>query len=69
MKTRTLYTEYVGYNPNDKKEIDYARVYATDIVNSPWLYTVGLVLPVEDDDLFTDWYADEDNYLTKHGLK
>ena len=68
MKTRTLYTEYVGSNPEDKKEIDYARVFARDIVKSPWLY-VGLVLPVLDDDRIVDWYKEEDAYLTKNGIK
>lgn len=72
MKTRTLYTEYVGSNPEDKKEIDYARVFAIDKLwgkknGSSW-YAIAVVLPI-DDDKITDWYEDEDVYLSAKGVK
>lgn len=75
MKTRTLYTEYVGYNPKDKKDIDYARVIATDRQHgrkngSSWYAIVGVVLPIDDDkfdDKITGWY--EDVYPSAKGVK
>lgn len=72
MKTRTLYTEYAGSNPKDKKDIDYARVFATDRQygrknGSSW-YAIAVVLPI-DDDKITDWYEDEDVYLSAKGVK
>jgi hypothetical protein len=72
MKTRTLYTEYVGFNPKDKKDIDYARVLATDRQygrknGSSW-WPGAVVLPI-DDDKITDWYEDEDVYLSANGVK
>lgn len=76
MKMRTLYTEYVGSNPKDKKDIDYARVLATDRKfgkkNKMGFHTwcaVAVVLPTERDKWITDWYTAEDNYLTARGIK
>lgn len=75
MKTRTLYTEYVGSNPKDKKDIDYARVFATDRglgkknkMGSHTLCAVAVVLPAELDKWITDWYEVEDAYLKAKGL-
>lgn len=67
MKTRTLYTEYVGENKRSKKKISYARVFATDKVFTVE-YPVSIVLPVSDL-WITDWYTAEDNYLTARGIK
>ena len=75
MKTRTLYTEYVGSNPDDKKEIYYARVFAIDKLwgkknksGREW-YAVAIQIPVSSDKWITDWYEVEDIYLSAKGVK
>ena len=76
MKTRTLYTEYVGSNPKDKKDIDYARVFATDRrrgKKNKWgfygWYSISVVLPTERDKWITDWYEVEDAFLKANGVE
>ena len=78
MKTRTLYTEYVGSNPKDKKDIDYARVFARDRQRGKknkmglitW-YAVSIQIPAfsdKSDKWITDWYEVEDACLKAKGL-
>ena len=61
---RTIYTVY--YENEDEEDLE-SVAYATDEPFASGLLTLGLTLPVSDNEM-RKWHKTEDDYLTPKGL-